>query len=82
MSRGRDAAQGMLTMVDSLLDALGVNDGRMALPVPSIDDPESIRAYAVEMKRRLDDGPVDDGGIEYEDVSDCVLPWECERGRN
>jgi len=82
MSMGRDAGKGVLRMMGSLLEALGVNDGRSPLPLPSIDDADGIKAYAVEMQRRLEHGPIIEDDIEYEDVSDVVCPHDRGQGWN
>ena len=79
---GRDAASGILNMMGSLLEALGVNDGRTPLPTPSVDDADGIKAYATEMKRRLEDGPIIDDDIDYEDASRYVDERDVGQGWN
>ncbi len=80
----RSIAQGLLSVLTTFADALERAQGRQPIEAPSIDDPESMEAYARELMARNSADEVEPGpdAIPYLDVSNLVSEYEAGQGEN
>ena len=76
------AAKGALKLVTAMFNGFGHSDGYAPLEAPDIDDAGALKAYALEMQRRLDGEAVDRSPTHIDVVDATDVGFLYEQGDN